>query len=296
MPNPAEPPAETARPTLLDVLTLERIDANLYRSAVVFDDQFGLYGGQVAAQALRAAAETVAPERHPHSLHGYFLSRGDPTYPVLLTVHRDRDGRSYSNRRVIAVQNGNVIFNLAASFHVVEDGYDYQAHQAPEVTDPDDLPGFTLHTRMLGIEIKVPEQAVEGQQWPSRVWMRSSEKLADDTMHACALTYVSDMFTGLASVRGIADVGIVTSLDHAVWFYRHVAMDDWVLMDLQPESTAGGRGMYTGRIFGKDGRLAAGIAQECLFRPGGRRPDQPTFASAATAAMNSAINRDSSRA
>lgn len=261
-----------AHPTLLDVLTLERIDANLYRSTVVSDDQFGLYGGQVAAQALRAAAETVAPDRHPHSLHGYFLSRGDPTYPVLLTVHRDRDGRSYSNRRVIAVQNGNVIFNLAASFHVVEDGYDYQAHQAPEVTDPDDLPGFTLHTRMLGIEIKVPEQTVEGQQWPSRVWMRSREKLADDITHACALTYVSDMFTGLASVRGIADVGIVTSLDHAVWFYRRVAMDDWVLMDLQPESTAGGRGMYTGRIFSNDGTLAAGIAQECLFRPGSRRP------------------------
>jgi acyl-CoA thioesterase II len=291
MSNPADLGDDAARPTLLDVLTLERIDANLYRSAVVLDDQFGLYGGQVAAQALRAAAETVAPERHPHSLHGYFLSRGDPTYPVLLTVHRDRDGRSFSNRRVIAVQNGNVIFNLAASFHVAEDGYDYQAHSAPVVTDPDDLPGFTFHTRMLGIEIKVPEQAVEGQQWPSRVWMRSREKLPDDTTHACALTYVSDMFSGLASVRGIADVGILTSLDHAVWFYRQVAMDDWVLMDLQPESTAGGRGMYTGRIFSKDGRLAAGIAQESLFRPGSRRPGQPTFSSV----MNSALNRQGAR-
>jgi acyl-CoA thioesterase-2 len=290
MPNPGDQVDEAARPGLLDVLTLERIDANLYRSAVVFDDQFGLYGGQVAAQALRAAAETVDPERHPHSLHGYFLSRGDPTYPVLLTVHRDRDGRSYSNRRVIAVQNGNVIFNLAASFHVVEDGYDYQAHQAPDVTGPEDLPAFKLHTRMLGIDIRMPEQAVEGQTWPSRVWMRSLEKLSDDTLHACALTYVSDMFTGLASVRGIADVGIITSLDHAVWFYRRVAMDDWVLMDLQPESTAGGRGMYTGRIFSKDGKLAAGIAQESLFRPGSRRPDLPTF----QAAMNSAINRGSS--
>jgi acyl-CoA thioesterase II len=201
-----------SNPGLVDVLTLERIDANLYRSAVVFDDPFGLYGGQVAAQALRAAAETVAADRHPHSLHGYFLSRGDPTYPVLLTVHRDRDGRSYSNRRVIAVQNGIVIFNLAASFHVVEDGYDYQAHQAPDVTSPEDLPDFSFHTRMLGIEIRVPEQSADGQQWPSRVWMRSREKLADETLHACALTYVSDMFTGLASVRGIADVGIVTSL------------------------------------------------------------------------------------
>ncbi len=115
------------------MLALERIDANLYRSVAALDDPFGLYGGQVAAQALRAAAQTVDPDRHPHSLHGYFLSRGDPTYPVLLTVHRDRDGRSYSNRRVIAVQNGNVIFNLAASFHVTEDGYDYQAPEAPRV-------------------------------------------------------------------------------------------------------------------------------------------------------------------
>ncbi len=280
MPNPAEEAVEPTRPGLLDVLTLERIDANLYRAAVVFDDPYGLYGGQVAAQALRAAAETVAADRQPHSLHGYFLSRGDPTYPVLLTVYRDRDGRSYSNRRVIAVQNGNVIFNLAASFHVLEEGYDFQAHQMPAVTDPGDLPGFAFHPRMHGIEIKVPEQAVEGQQWPSRVWMRSREKLCGDTIHACALTYVSDMFTGLASVRGIGDVGIVTSLDHAVWFYRRVALDDWVLMDLQPESTASGRGMYTGRIFSKDGRLAAGIAQESLFRPGSRRPTLPPLPSA----------------
>jgi acyl-CoA thioesterase II len=264
MPNPAG---------LLEVLTLERIDANLFRSVVTFDDPFGLYGGQVAAQALRAAAETVAAGRHPHSLHGYFLSRGDASKPVVLTVHRDRDGRSFSNRRVIAVQNGVVIFNLAASFHIEEDGYDYQAHEAPQVSQPEELPDFTVHTRMLGIEIRAPEQAFEDQQYPSRVWMRSEEKIGDDTLHACALTYVSDMFTGLASVRGIADVGVVTSLDHAVWFHRKVAMDDWVLMDLLPESTAGGRGMYTGRIFSKDGRLAAGIAQEALFRPGSRRPE-----------------------
>ncbi|HET9895809.1 MAG TPA: acyl-CoA thioesterase domain-containing protein [Streptosporangiaceae bacterium] len=276
MPNPAEPAASLAGsggPGLLDVLTLERIDANLFRSAVVFDDPFGLYGGQVAAQALRAAAETVAPDRYPHSLHGYFLSRGDPSIPVVLTVHRDRDGRSYSNRRVIAVQDGVVIFNLAASFHTGEDGYDFQAHRAPAVTDPDELPDLALRHRMLGIELRVPEQASEGQQFPSRVWLRSGEKLGDETLHACALTYVSDMFTGLASVRGIADVGVVTSLDHAVWFHRKVAMDDWVLMDLLPESTAGGRGMYTGRIFSKKGTLAAGLAQEALFRPGSRRPE-----------------------
>jgi len=110
-----------------------------------------------------------------------------------------------------------------------------------------------------------------GQEWPSRIWMRTREHLADEIMHACALTYISDMFTGLASVPGIDQVGPVTSVDHAVWFHRKAGLDDWVLMDLLAESTAGGRGMYTGRIFSRDGRLAAGLAQESLFRPGTRR-------------------------
>jgi acyl-CoA thioesterase-2 len=265
-----------AAPGLADVLSLERIEADLFRSCVVYDDQFGLYGGQVAAQALHAAARTVDPARHPHSLHGYFLSRGDPSRRVLLMVNRDRDGRSYSNRRVIAVQNGVVIFNMAASFHVTEDGPEYQAHPMPEVTAPEDTPALPGRTRMLGIEIRVPEQASAGQEWPSRVWMRTGEHLADETMHACALTYISDMFTGLASVPGIGEVGPVTSIDHAVWFHRRPdggngALADWVLMDLLPESTGGGRGMYTGRIYTRDGALAAGIAQESLFRPGSRR-------------------------
>ncbi len=260
-----------AGPGLVDVLTLERIEADLFRSSVVYEDAFGLYGGQVAAQALRAAAETVDAGRHPHSLHGYFLSRGDPSRRVLLMVNRDRDGRSYSNRRVIAVQNGVVIFNMAASFHVTEDGPDHQAHAMPQVAAPEyasELPG---RTRMRGIEIRVPQQPVPGQEWPSRVWMRTREHLADEIMHACALTYISDMFTGLASVPGIDQVGPVTSVDHAVWFHRKAGLDDWVLMDLLAESTAGGRGMYTGRIFSRDGRLAAGLPQESLFRPGSRR-------------------------
>jgi len=253
------------------VLELERIEADLFRSCVTSDDPYGLYGGQVAAQALRAAAETVPQGRHPHSLHGYFLSRGDPTRRVLLTVNRDRDGRSYSNRRVIAVQNGVVIFNMAASFHGDEAGPDYQAHAMPDVLPPEQVAVITGRTRMAGIEIKVPTQPTPDQQWPSRVWMRARESLGDATMHACALTYVSDMFTGLVSVPGFAEIGPVTSIDHAVWFFRRIRLDDWVLMDLLPESTAGGRGMYTGRIFGRDGTLAAGIAQESLFRPGHRQ-------------------------
>lgn len=259
-------------PGLADVLALERIEADLFRSRVVYEDPYGLYGGQVAAQALRAAAETVPPGRQPHSLHGYFLSRGDPARRVLLMVNRDRDGRSYSNRRVIAVQNGVVIFNMAASFHLTEEGPDYQAHEMPYVPGPAGLPDLTVRTRMLGIDIRIPPQSVPGQEWPSRVWMRAREDLAGEIEQACALTYVSDMFTGLASVPEISQVGPVTSIDHAVWFHRQASLGDWVLMDLLPESTSGGRGMYTGRIFTANGALAAGIAQESLFRRGNRRP------------------------
>ncbi len=262
----------SATPGLVDVLSLERIEADLYRTTVTTDDPFGLYGGQVAAQALRAAAETVPEGRLPHSLHGYFLSRGDPSRPILLMVNRDRDGRSYSNRRVIAVQNGVVIFNMAASFHITEDGSDYQAYQMPQVEEPDGLRDISARIRLIGIDVRIPSQPKPGQEWPSRVWMRSRDKLDSEIMHACALTYISDMFTGLATVPGIEDVGPVTTLDHAVWFFRRAALDDWVLMDLEPISTAGGRGMYTGRIFSRDGTLAAGIAQESLFRPGTRRP------------------------
>jgi acyl-CoA thioesterase-2 len=264
----AEPVIGTPGTGLPEVLTLERIEDDMFRTVVVSREPAGLFGGQVAAQALRAAAQTVPEGRHPHSLHGYFLSRGDASHRVLLTVNRDRDGGSYSNRRVIAVQNGKVIFNMAASFHVTEEGSDYQAHAMPEVEPPEDLPDNPRFNRMHGVEIRLPEQPHPGQQWPSRMWIRSRYKLDGDMMHACALAYVSDMFTGLAAVPGITIAGPLTSIDHSVWFFRRAVLDDWVLMDLQPESTSGGRGMYTGRIFTRHGVLAAGIAQETLFRPG----------------------------
>jgi acyl-CoA thioesterase-2 len=267
MPSLTDPVTGTAETGLPELLSLERIEDNLFRTVVVSAEPTGLFGGQVAAQALRAAAETVGDGRHPHSLHGYFLSRGDASRRVLLTVHRDRDGRSYSNRRVIAVQNGTVIFNMAASFHVSEDGSDYQAHSIPDVQVPEELPDQPRWHRMHGVEIRLPRQPQPGQEWPSRMWIRSRHKLDGDMAHACALAYVSDMFTGLAAAPGIAIAGPLTSIDHSVWFFRKAAADDWVLMDLQPESTAGGRGMYTGRIFSRDGTLAAGIAQETLFRP-----------------------------
>jgi len=266
----ADPVIGTAETGLPELLSLERIEDNLFRTVVVQAEPAGLFGGQVAAQALRAAAETVPADRHPHSLHGYFLSRGDASRRVLLTVHRDRDGGSYSNRRVIAVQNGKVIFNMAASFHISEDGADYQANQLPDVEPPEDLPDDVRWHRMHGVEIRLPRQPQVGQQWPSRLWIRSRHKLVGDIANACALAYISDMFSGLAAAPGIGQSGPLTSIDHSVWFFRKAVLDDWVLMDLQPESTGGGRGMYTGRIFSRDGRLAAGIAQETLFRPSRR--------------------------
>ncbi len=250
---------------LPDLLTLERVEDNQFRTVWVGEKPASVFGGQVAAQALRAAAATVAADRHPHSLHGYFLSRGDASRRLLLTVHRDHDGSCYSNRRVIAAQDGVVIFDMVTSFHVSEPGQDYQARQIPQVAGPDGLPSSA--SRVLGVDIRVPEQPEPGQRRLSRVWLRSRHPLPDDIMQACTLVYVSDVFSGLARVPGKTGSAPRRSIDHAVWIYRKVALDDWVLVDLRPESTFGGRGMYTGQIFASDGTLAAGIAQESLFRP-----------------------------
>jgi acyl-CoA thioesterase-2 len=203
MTSPAQPVIGTDDTGLSEVLTLERIEADMFRTVVVSREPGSLFGGEVAAQALRAAAETVPDGRQPHSLHGYFLSPGDSSRRVLLTVSRDRDGGSYSNRRVIAVQDGRVIFNMAASFHVTEQGSGYQAPAAPVVEPPEDLPVHERFFRRHGVELRVPTQPMPGQVWPSRFWARSRHPLTGDILHACALTYLSDMFTGMASVPGV---------------------------------------------------------------------------------------------
>jgi acyl-CoA thioesterase II len=259
-------------PTLADVLDLERIEVDLFRATVVYEDPWSLYGGQVAAQALRAAAHTVGDDRHPHSLHGYFLSPGDASRPVLFKVHRDRDGRSYSNRRVVAIQSGKVILNLTASFQASEEGSDWQPHQMPDVMPADDVTADT-ETRMLSVVVRVPPQDTPDMRFPSLSWLCVRDALETPIEHACALTYVSDFFTGLGMAPGADVAGGLTSLDHAVWFHRQARMTDWVLMDLLPESTNGGRGMYTGRIWSRNGQLVASLAQESLFRvPKGAGP------------------------
>ncbi|MCW2528184.1 MAG: putative acyl-CoA thioesterase [Pseudonocardiales bacterium] len=201
-----------------------------------------------------------------HSLHGYFLRPGDPRKQVIFEVHRDRDGRSYSARRVIARQGGKVIFNMATSFHIPENGIDAQAATMPDVQVPVTRLGGRLATRVFDVDFRDPEPSTV-HPFPAQVWARVEVDLGDDRhLHACALTYVSDMFSGLMSLApGAKPVGL-TSLDHAIWFYRPVKMDEWVLMDLIGESVHSGRGLYSGRIFTADGVLVAGLAQESLFR------------------------------
>jgi acyl-CoA thioesterase-2 len=251
---------------LLDLLELEAIEQNLYRANTVFDDEYSLYGGQVAAQALLAAGQTVDPARLPHSLHGYFLRPGDAQRPTVFKVYRDRDGGSFSARRVVAIQQGEVIFNMSASFHRAVETWSEQATpmpdtQPPEACEPTRLP------RMFSIETVLPTQPYSGRTpWPTRLWSRVEVALpADPLIQACALTYLSDISTGvLPAADGSAQS--LASLDHAIWFHGAIDLNKWVLSDYEPRFTGRGRALYAGSLFDPTGRLVASIAQETLFR------------------------------
>ncbi|HTK66220.1 MAG TPA: acyl-CoA thioesterase domain-containing protein [Pseudonocardia sp.] len=258
---------ETSRPsgTLLELLTLEELDRDLYRATTVFDEPHPIYGGQVAAQALLAAGGTVPSDRAPHSLHGYFLRGGDTRRDTIFRVDRDRDGRSFSARRVVAVQNGEVILNMSVSFHIQEKGLDLPVDAIPELEAPETLERGRI-PRLASFEGAVPTQDHDGLEIPTRFWARCTERLPDDPlMHAAVLTYVSDTSSGLA---GFHQDGWWTSssLDHSMWFHRHIRLDDWVLVDLAPRTVSGGRGLYTGSMYSREGVLGASLTQEALFR------------------------------
>ncbi|WP_229758445.1 acyl-CoA thioesterase [Peterkaempfera bronchialis] len=264
--TPPPDPDERSMDPLLDMLDLEQIDTDLYRGTFVFAEPYSLYGGQVAAQALRAAGLTIPADRLPHSLHGYFLRPGDASRPTVFRVDRDRDGGSFSARRVVAIQNGAVIFNMSTSFHTAKSGQDRQVTDPPPAPRPEECQPFTL-PRVFSLEGRRPEGPGPDEYCPIRFWARSTPQLGEDPLlHACVLTYLSDITSGLFALEdGHNRAG--ASLDHAVWFHRPVRMDDWVLMDNTPHSVAAGRGWYTGSVFDGSGRLAASFAQEALFRP-----------------------------
>ncbi len=264
------PPFDSAKaPTppggFLQMLEIEEIDRDLYRAGFVAEDEHRLYGGQVAAQALRAAGATVEPGRIPHSLHGYFLRAGDPTRPTVLVVHRDRDGRSYSARRVEAIQDAEVIFSMASSFQVPEDDREEQRHEMPTVEPPE--AGEPLEfPRLIAFEGRMVAQPFPAAPWPTRFWARATDALGDDTLtQACALTYLSDISSGSAPFTDETSMP-GASLDHAVWFHRPARMEEWTLTDLEPQILAGGRSWYSGTIYDRAGRVVASTVQECLFR------------------------------
>jgi acyl-CoA thioesterase II len=248
-------------PSILDLLDLEYIEENLYRACAVSGEPRRLYGGQVAAQALCAAGRTVPAGRLPHSLHGYFLRQGSRLRPTVFRVDRDRDGQSFSARRVVAIQDGEVIFNMSASFAPLRTGTDRDA-VAVELPSPDPLPRWNL-PRHPSFEVRTTDT---GKRLPVRFWLRSMVELpGDPLLHAAVLTYTSDLSTGLVTLEDDeAEAG--PSLDHAVWFHRPARMDNWTWHELEPHAVSGGRGWYTGAIFARDGSRIASFAQEQLFR------------------------------
>lgn len=265
---------------LLWLLDLERLDRDLFRGRSPANRSNGrLFGGQVAAQALRAATLTVDNDHHPHSLHGYFLRPGLPGRRLILQVDRIRDGRSFTTRRVVAVQDGEAIFSLSASFHTVEDGGEYQVPLASDIPRPDDDFDW-IETPLRAFSSGSPFEAREmGSQPPDergvltstrRVWLRTRGPLPDDrSLHACVLTYISDMGAVFASRRALRlqwGAGMGASLDHAIWFHRPVRPDEWLLYDLRPLSNSGARGLVLGTIHDIHGAHGASVTQEALVR------------------------------
>jgi acyl-CoA thioesterase II len=281
---------QDALDALVDLLDLEPIEVNIFRGVSPDESRQRVFGGQVAGQALVAAARTVDdPDRRVHSLHAYFLRPGDPLVPILYDVDRIRDGRSFTTRRVVAIQHGRAIFNLAASFHVEEPGLDHEFPMPDEPPDPEQLPDFKArmapykeqmgewYERPRAIDTRFVERKPARDAAPSQpsqqVWLRADGRLPDDpVLHACVLTYASDMTLLDTTLRphGIDfdDQGIMmASLDHAMWFHRPFRADEWLLYDQDTPSTSSGRGLARGLIFTREGHLAVSVVQEGLIRP-----------------------------
>jgi acyl-CoA thioesterase II len=275
---------------LLTILDLEQLEVNIFRGLSPDESVQRVFGGQVAGQALVAAGRTVPSERPVHSLHAYFLRPGDPAIPIIYQVDRIRDGRSFTTRRVVAVQHGEPIFHLSASFQVEEPGVDHQAVM-PAAPDPEAL--MTMEERRIAAGIPSSDRwerprpidlryVDDPPWWPQgdkaphnhqQVWIRASGELPDDPLlHVCAVTYASDL-TLLDSVLLAHGLSwddnrqvMVASLDHAMWFHRPFRADDWLLYDQQSPTASGARGLAIGRLFTRDGRHVVSVVQEGLLR------------------------------
>ena len=251
------------------LLTLERVDRDLFRARNAnLGPRQTLYGGQVAAQCLMAAAATIEEEvRLPHSFHGYFLRPGRTDLPVVLRVERDRDGRSFSARHVVAVQDGEVIFSMLASFHAERESGVYDGAPHRPTPEPEDTP---KGGRMALVEVRevTPTDFLRGV-FTDCLWARSSTSLGDNPLlHRAALTYLSDLGTGFGQRMTTIKTRGGPSIDHAMWFQQDIRADDWVLIDLEPIKAWGSRGVYHGSLRGRQGQLGATLYQEHLLLPG----------------------------
>jgi acyl-CoA thioesterase-2 len=274
---------------LIKVMTLERLELDLFRGESRDIGSPQVFGGQVLGQALKAATETVEG-RPAHSLHAYFLRRGDFKSPIVYEVDRARDGNHFSTRRVVAIQHGAQIFNMSASFQSAESGLDHQLPM-PQVPPPEELSDFDTHIRDVLPQLPPTMRRVLGQKRPfefrpvqppdllnpqpaaplRNVWFRAVARLPDDdTLHRCLLAYVSDFYLldtalmphGLPFNRNLT----VASIDHAMWFHRTMRVDDWLLYATDSPSASGARGFARGSVFARDGRLVASTSQEGLLR------------------------------
>jgi acyl-CoA thioesterase-2 len=271
---------------LVDLLDLESIEVNIFRGVSPNEERQRVFGGQVAAQSLMAAGRTVDTGR-PHSLHAYFLRPGDPTVPILYEVDRIRDGRSFTTRRVVAVQHGRAIFHLSASFHADEPGLTHQ-FPMPVVPDPDELDSLAVRLepyrdtlgdwfakphpidqRHIG---ELPFSRNASREPVQRLWIRADGSLPDDPLlHACVATYASDMslFDTMLAPHNISwdDADFMgASLDHCMWFHRPFRADEWLLYDMDSPTAYGARGLARGFLFTRGGDLAVSMVQEGLMR------------------------------
>ncbi|MEQ1936639.1 acyl-CoA thioesterase II [Mesorhizobium sp. CN5-321] len=282
----------TAIGELLTILDLEKLEHNLFRGRSPNVEWQRVFGGQTIAQALVAAQRTVEPDRHVHSLHGYFMRPGDTKVPIVYEVDRIRDGGSFTTRRVVAIQHGQAIFSLEASFQVEERGLDHQMPMPRDVPEPDTLMSQRALLEKFGEAVPdgirrywerdrpIEMRPVMLKHYTSRekldpqqnMWIRTTGPVpADRRIQAAVLAYLSDMTlldtSTFAHGRAIFDRDIqAASLDHAMWFHRPCALDDWLLYAQDSPSSQGARGFTRGSLFSRDGTLIASVAQEGLIR------------------------------
>ena len=279
-------------PELLKLLGLERIEDNLFRGESRDVGAPQVFGGQVLGQALVAASRTVEG-RQVHSLHAYFLRRGDLSVPIVFEVDRSRDGGSFTSRRVVAIQHGQPILTMSASFQEAEPGLDHQSLM-PDAPPPESLrdlaeleaevigrmpnkvTGYFRNQRPFEFRAVSPDDYLTKDKRPARrlVWFRVTGQLPEDqALHRCLLTYVSD-FHLLATAtmpHGVNFLELqVASIDHAIWFHRDLRVDDWLLYAIESPSASGARGFSRGSIYARNGALVASVAQEGLIRENSR--------------------------